>query len=222
MVKKALKASDRNISGRKVKTLRNQGVLPANVYGKKVKSRSVQVDLKEFVVLYKEVGETGLFDLAIEKESLPVLVHNVQSNPKTGDFIHVDFLQVDLKVKITAEVPVELTGESVASKQGIGTAVQQLNAVEVEALPGDFPEKFEVDVTDLAEVDQAIYVKDLKIDSNKITMVTDIESIVVKVEPPQKEEVIDTPIVAVGAEGAVVADKTEESTSDNKENSKES
>lgn len=222
MVKKALKASDRKISGRKVKTLRNQGVLPANVYGKKVKSRSVQVDLKEFAVLYKEVGETGLFDLAIEKDSLPVLIHNVQSNPKTGDFIHVDFLQVDLKVKITAEVPVELAGESVASKQGIGTAVQQLNAVEVEALPGDFPEKFEVDVTDLAEVDQAIYVKDLKIDSNKITMVTDIESIVVKVEPPQKEEIIDTPIVAVGAEGAVVADKTEESTSDNKENSKES
>lgn len=221
MVKKTLKASDRKISGRKVKTLRNQGILPANVYGKKVKSRSIQIDLKEFTLLYKEVGETGLSDLVIENDSLPVLIHHVQNNPRTGDAIHVDFLQVDLKVKITAEVSIELIGESLASKQGIGTAVQQLNEVEVEALPGDLPEKFEVDVTNLADVDQAIYVKDLKVDSNKVTMVTDAELIVVKVEPPQKEEVIDTPIVPVGAEGAVVADKPEESASDNKDSSKD-
>jgi large subunit ribosomal protein L25 len=206
MNKKILKAEERKINGRKVKTLRAQGILPGNVYGKKVKSEAVQVSLKEFELLYKEVGETGLVDLEVGKDVKPVLVHSLQVNPKTNQLIHVDFLQVDLKVKVTAEVPVELTGESPATKQGIGTVVQQLNNVEVEALPTDLPEKFEVNVEILTEVDQAIYVKDLKVDSSKVELKTDPEAIVVKVEPPQKEEVVETPIVPVGAEGAVPAE----------------
>ena len=203
MVKKTLKASERKISGRKVKNLRLSGLLPANVYGKKVKSVSVQVDNKEFKALFKEVGETGLIDLEIGKDVRPVLIHHLQVNPKTDELLHVDFLQVDLKVKVTAEVPVELIGESPATKQGLGTVVQQINDIEVEALPTDLPEKFEVNIEILTEVDQAIYIKDLKVDRTKVTITTDPEAIVVKVEPPQKEEVVETPIVPVGAEGAV-------------------
>jgi len=118
--------------------------------------------------------------------------------------LHVDFLQVDLKVKVTAKVPVEVSGESPAEKQALGTVVQYLNEVEVEALPADLLEKFEVDTSELAEVDQAIYVKDLKYDKSKIEVKTDGEEIIVKVEPPQKEEEVIAPIVAVGAEGEVV------------------
>lgn len=210
MTKKTLLAEERKLSGRKVKTLRISGWLPANVYGKKIKSVSVQVNFKEFQTLYKEVGETGLIDLVIGKESKPVLVHSLQVNPKTDDLIHVDFLQVDLKEKVTAEVPVELTGESPATKQGIGTVVQQLNNIEVEALPADLPEKFEVNVEGLVEVDQAIYVKDIKVDKSKVEIKSDAELIVVKIEPPQKEEVIETPIVPVGADGAVPAEGTPE------------
>jgi large subunit ribosomal protein L25 len=206
MVKKTLKATERKISGRKVKVLRSQGIVPANVYGKKIKSLAVQVDAKEFKLLYAEVGETGLVDLEVGKDVKPVLVHVVQKNPKTNDLIHIDFLQVDLKAKVTTQVPVEVTGESPAEKQGVGTVVQQMNEVEVEALPGDLPEKFEVNVENLSEVDQAIYVKDLKVDRSKVEIKTDAESIVVKVEPPQKEEEVVTPIVAVGAEGAVPAE----------------
>ena len=203
MDKKVLKAEERKLSGRKVKTLRLQGLLPANIYGKKIKSTAIQVNLKDFEKLYKEVGETGLLDLEIGKDVRPVLIHNLQVNPKTDVLIHVDFLQVDLKVKVTAEVPVELVGESPATKQGIGTVVQQINDIEVEALPTDLPEKFEVSVETLTEVDQAIYVKDLKVDRTKVEIKTDPESIVVKVEPPQKEEVVETPIVPVGAEGEI-------------------
>jgi large subunit ribosomal protein L25 len=208
MDKKILKAEERKLSGRKVKTLRIKGFLPGNVYGKKIKSQAVQVDKKEFEILYKDVGETGLITLEIGKEELPVLVNNVQKHPVTDEPIHIDFRQVDLKAKVAAEVPVEVTGESPAEKQGIGTVVQYLKEVEIEALPGDLLEKFEVDTSVLSEVDQAIYVKDLKVDKTKVEIKTNGDEIVVKVEPPQKEEVIEVPVAPaegeVPAEGAAV------------------
>lgn len=199
MDKKILKAELRKVSGRKVKNLRKGGFLPANIFGKKVKSLSIQVNEKEFESVYKEVGETGLVTLDVGTEERPVLVHNVQTHPVTDELIHIDFLQVDLKVKVTAKVPVEVIGEAPAEKQGIGTVVQYLNEVEVEALPADLPEKFEVDTSELSEVDRAIYVKDLKVDKSKIEIKSDGEEIVIKVEPPQKEEVVETSVVAEGA-----------------------
>jgi large subunit ribosomal protein L25 len=206
MNKFTLKADVRKISGRKVKNLRKEGILPGNISGKKIKSEAVQVLLKDFEKVYKEVGETGLLTLEIGKEEKPVLIHNLQVNPVSDAPVHVDFLQVDLKEKVEADVPVELTGESPAEKQAIGTVVQYLNEIKVEALPMDLPEKFVVDVSELAEVDQAIFVKDLKVDRAKVGIKTGPEELVVKVEPPQKEEVIAPPAPVEGevpAEGAV-------------------
>lgn len=201
MDKKVLKAEERKLTGRKVKTLRHQGILPGNIYGKDVKSISVQINSKDFQKVFKEAGETGLVDLTIDSKSRPVLIHGVQLHPKTDEPIHVDFLQVDLKVKVNAQVPVELVGESPAEKQGAGIVVQQINEVEVEALPTDLPEKFEVNIELLSEVDQAIYVKDLKFERSKVVVTNDPESIIAKVEPPQKEEVVEAPQVEPTAEG---------------------
>lgn len=194
MSDKKLKSESRSATGRKLKGLRSSGIVPANIYGKGVESVSIQVDLKEFQTLFKEVGETGIIQLELGKETRPVLVANVQLHPKTDDVLHVDFRQVNLKEKIEASVPVSLIGESPAEKQSLGTVVQQLNEVVVEALPADLPERFEINVEGLAEVDQAIYVKDIKVPSG-VEIKTDIESIVAKVEPPQKEEVVEAPVV---------------------------
>ena len=215
MDKQTLNAEVRKISGRKVKTLRNQGLLPANVYGKKIKSEAVQVNLKEFAKVFAQVGETGLVNLAIKNgktQEKAVLISNVQLNPVTDTVIHVDFRQVDLTEKITAEVPVEITGESPAEKQSLGTVVQYLDEIEVEALPADLPEKFIVDVSSLSEVDQAVTAKELSFDKKKVTLKVDPDEIVVKVEPPQKEEVVTPPPAAEGevpAEGAPVAEGAE-------------
>jgi large subunit ribosomal protein L25 len=204
MDKKILKAEERKISGRKVKTIRVQGLLPGNVYGKNIKSQAVQVDKKEFEQIYKDAGETGLITLQVGKDELPVLVNNVQKHPVSDEIIHIDFRQVDLKAKVTAEVPVEVVGESPAEKQGIGTVVQYLKEVQIEALPADLLEKFEVDTSELSEVDQAIHVKDLKVDASKVAVLTNGDEIIVKVEPPQKEEVVEVPVVP--AEGEVPAE----------------
>lgn len=205
MPKTILKAEKRVLEGRKVKKLRKEGILLGNIYGKKVKSQSVQVNLKDFQKTFKEIGETGLLSLQVGTEEKPVLIHNLQLNPVTDEPVHVDFLQVDLKEKVEADIPVELVGESPAEKQAVGTVVQYVNEIKVEALPTDLPEKFEVDVTELAEVDQSIFVKDLKYDKSKVEVKGDLEAIVAKVEPPQKEEVVAPPAPAEGevpAEGA--------------------
>lgn len=198
MTKITLKSTKREIFGRKVKRLRKEGVIPANIFGNKIKSHSISINAKEFSEVFEKAGETQIIDL----EGNSVLISNIQTDPISGFVIHVDFRQVDLKEKIEAKVPVEIEGESPAEKQNLGTVVQQIHEIEVLALPSDLPEKIVIDASVLAEVDQAIYVKDLKVDK-KVEIKTDMELIVVKVEPPTKEEVVA--VVETPAEGETVA-----------------
>ncbi|KKU64108.1 MAG: 50S ribosomal protein L25 [Candidatus Woesebacteria bacterium GW2011_GWC2_47_16] len=207
MNKTTLEAKVRKITGRKVKTLRKEGLIPANIYGKKVKSQAIQVMALDFKKAYEEAGETGLISLKVQgekgkAEDRAVLVSNVQIDPLSDAAVHVDFRQVDLKEKVTASVPVELVGESPAEKGSLGTVVQYIDEIEVEALPTDLPEKFEVDASGLVEVDQAVFVSDLKYDKAKVEIKNDAGEIIVKVEPPQKEEVVAAPVTEeVPAEG---------------------
>lgn len=196
MISITLKSTKREMFGRKVKRLRKEGLIPANIFGNKIKSHAISVDSKEFAEVFKKAGETQIINL----EDKSVLVSNLQTDPISGDVIHIDFRQVDLKEKIEAKVPIEIEGESPAEKQNIGTVVQQIHEIEVEALPADLPEKIVIDASILIVVDQAIYVKDLKV-SPKVEIKTDMESIVIKVEPPTKEEVVVAPVVETPVEG---------------------
>lgn len=190
MTKHTLKAIPRRILGRKVKSLRKLGLIPAVVYGKKTKTVNLQVDAKAFSKLHSQVGESGLVYLQIEgeKDERPVLIRQVTSHAVSDTILHVDLHQVDLHEKVTAAVPVKITGESTAEKEKLGILVQQLDEVEVEALPTDMPESFEMDASVLVEVNQAIFVKDIKV-SDKIRIVTDPEQIIAKIEHMAKEEV---------------------------------
>lgn len=206
MTKITLKADKREIFGRKVRTLRSKGLIPANIFGKNITSEAIVVNASEFEQVFKNAGETQIIDLS----GKPVLVSDISYDPVTEAYLHIDFRQVDLKEKIEAKVPVETEGESPAEKQNLGTVVQQIDELEVEALPTDLPEKIMVDISGLSEVDQAIYVKDLKV-AGDVTVLTDAESIVVKVEPPQKEE---EPVVVAPAEGEIPAEGGEASTAE--------
>lgn len=198
-----LEAIKRTVTGKKVSTLRKKALLPATVYGRGVPSVSVEVGYKDFLKTLKSAGETTIVNLGLDGVSRPVLVHQIQRHPLTDEVLHVDFLQVDLTQKIKAEVPVVLVGESPAEKSGIGTVVTQLDEIEVEALPSDLPKEFEVDVTGLDEVDKAIYVKDLVAVSDKVAVLADPDAIIVKVEPPQKEEVAAKPVEETPSETPV-------------------
>src|SRR3990172_8561171 len=157
----------RKIIGKKVKSLRKEGLLPANIFGKDLKSKAIQVQEKEFYKTFKLAGETGVVEVKVKDETYPALIHNVQRNPVTDKVTHVDFHKVNLKEKITAHVPVKLIGESPVEKSGIGLILQTINEIEVESLPNDIPQQFEADVSKLEEIGQSIHVKDLKIDASK-------------------------------------------------------
>ena len=146
MKRSALKVAKRTLFGKKVKRLRNEGMLPASIYGKDVKSLSVAVPLKEFEHVYKEGGETGLVDITLDSEKgRPVLIKNVQRDPRFSVPIHVDFHQVNLTEKIRTMVPVEPVLEPKAVVDKIGILEIPTSEIEVECLPTELPEKFEVD-----------------------------------------------------------------------------
>lgn len=183
MVNSKLKVEKRKVFGRKVKKLRGEGILPANIYGKKVKSQAIQVDLKEFEKVYKETGETGIVDLVLgQGKARPVLIHNLQIHPVTDQFLHADFHQVVLTEKVKADIPIEIVGQSPAVKEKKGILLTTLDEIEVEALPADLPDKIEVDVSKLTEVDQEIRAGELKL-ATKATLLTDPNLIICKIGP---------------------------------------
>jgi len=179
----------RKLTGRKVKLLRKDSVLPANIYGRNVKSLAVQVGLKSFLLVLKEAGETGLVELKVkgEDKARPVLIHNIQYHSINDQLLHVDFYQVDLKKKVTAKISVELVGESPAVRSKVGILIQPLNEIEVEALPIDLPEKIEVDISKLENIDDAVLVSDVKLEK-AIKILTDATQVLVKIDPLAKEE----------------------------------
>ena len=186
MDKIVLNAKQRKLFGRKVKKLRREGILPGNVFGKGIKSLAVEVDLKEFSEVFKKAGETHVIYLEISKKQKPVLIQNVQLDPVSDDYLHVDFMQVDLTKKVTASVPVEVVGESEAEKTGLGTVVQYINEVEVECLPTDIPEQIQADISKLKTLEDTVVVADLKT-SDKVTVLNEADQILVKVEEVKEE-----------------------------------
>ncbi len=174
-----LKVDERKLLGKKIKALRKDGILPGNVYGKDIKSTAVQVLKKDFDKVFKEVGETGLVDLELKGKTLPVLIHNIAIDYKRN-ILHADFYKVDLKEKIKAMVPIETIGEAKAVLEKIGILMQVLDEVEVEALPTELPEKIELNVENLANIDEQIVVGELKV-ADGVQILTDPTQVVVKI-----------------------------------------
>lgn len=180
MKRPKLTVEKRTVLGKKVKKLRREGILPANIYGKDVKSLAVQLPTKEFETVFKEAGETGLVDVAVNGEVKPVLIHNVQIEPLSNQYLHADFYQVNLKEKIKSMVPVVIIGEAKAVVDKVGIVLQPLSEVEVEALPEDLPEKIEINVEKLTTLDEQITISDLKAPQG-VEILTDPEQVVIKI-----------------------------------------
>ena len=143
-----LKASQRKIVGRRVKSLREKGFIPATVYGHGLKPRSIEVPYLAFEKVFKEAGESSLIDLVIDTEKpIKVLVYDLQLHPLTDRFQHIDFYQVKAGEKITLEIDLKFAGESRAVKELGGALVPQLTKIKVECLPEDLIHELEVDVS---------------------------------------------------------------------------
>lgn len=203
MTKATLSVNKRTILGRKIATLRRQGILPGNIFGKKTDSVAIQLPIDQFKTLFKQAGETSIVYLTLEdeKKTRPVLIANVQRHPVTEEPLHVDFHQVDLSEKTTATVPVVLVGESPAEKDQGAVLVQTINELEVEALPTDLPDMLKIDIATLTEIGQSKAVKDIVVDTEKVTIKAEPEEVIVMAQEPQKEE----EVAPAPAEGEVAA-----------------
>ena len=202
-----LTAQNRTVLGRKVKTLRKQGLLPAHVFGRQIPTIHVQVKTSDFAKVFEKTGETGIIDLAVDGKKHPVLVRNVQVHPVTDEPLHVDFYQVNLSQKVAVNVPLEIIGEAPAEQKKIGLLLNPVSELEIETLPTDIPENIPVDVSKLENIHDEIRVKDLAIDKAKIEVKTDPELVVASIgELVTKEmEAVEAEIEAEQAETAAEA-----------------
>ena len=209
MEKLSLSANSRTLLGKKVKTLRLAGVVPANIYGKGLESVAIAMEDKTFRNVLKTAGETGVIYVKLEGEDSehPVLVHEVQRHPVTGQILHVDFYQVNLKEKTTANVPLILVGENDLEKSGEGMIIQTLNEIEVEALPTDIPHEFEIDVTKLAEIGQSVKVGDLVYDRDKVEIMTDPDENILVMQTAEAPEEPEEEVVAEGELPEVIGEE---------------
>ncbi len=194
-VQHTIDAARRTVTGKKVKSLRKQGLIPATVYGKGYEPVSVQLDDRVFNTLYRRAGRTSLIDLMIDGTQTSVFIQEVQRHPLSRGIIHIDFKVVDLKVAIQVEVPIVTVGESPLAARGDALLNHALSVVLVEALPAELPQHIEVDVSGLDEMDKSIHVRDVKIDG-KYRILTDADAVLLslaQLRPVEEEPASETP-----------------------------
>lgn len=156
-----LAAQPRNLTGRKVRQLRNQGMIPVVVYGKTQKeAESLQVSARSFERILHSAGFSQLVKVDVEGgKTHNVLIRDIQRHPVTHSFMHVDFYAVDLTEKQQVSIPIQSTGNVAAMEAGL-MMYQALDNITVEALPGSIPASIEVDISNLT-LDEPITVSAL-------------------------------------------------------------
>lgn len=192
-----LLAKLRSETGRKNKSYRNQGWIPAVLYGPKVKNLSLLVKLADFERAYKQAGESALIKLKInelakekDKGERVVLIHDIDRDPVNDKFIHTDFYQVKMDQLIKATIPLVFTGHSAAVEKDDGVLVKNIHEIEIEVLPLDLPHEIEVDISALKTFEDHIRIKDLKIPA-KVRVTVGPDEIVALVLPPRTQEELE-------------------------------
>jgi len=180
----------------KLAIVRNNGMVPAVVYGVRVENTMISVPAIDFDKILKIAGESSTIVLDIKDEKgtstkVDVLIHDMQVDPIRGFPIHVDFLAIDMNKTIEVTIPLEFIGVAPGEKEGI--LVKTLHEVEIEALPKDLPHSLSVDVSVLAAIDDQIHVKDLVLPAG-VKMITDENEVVALIAPIKEEVVDETPV----------------------------
>ncbi len=207
-----LKVSPREVLGKKVRRLRREGVIPANVYGHGLESVAIQLPKDDLAHLLHTAGRNEIVYLRLDgEEPRPTFLRQIQRNPVTDAILHVDFYQISLKEKVRMEVPLALVGSAPAEQTHGGTLLHSLDRISVEGLPTEIPSTIEVDVSSLEEIDATIYVRELRV-PGEVTVLTDPEQVVAKIAPPQVEKEVEEEVVEEGEEvpeGEAVAEGEE-------------
>jgi large subunit ribosomal protein L25 len=193
------------VLGKKVKFLRDKGVVPVHLFGHNVESAALQGDAAVLGKVVSQAGHTRLINLKVgtSQKVKPVMVREVQKDPIKGNLLHVDFYEVNMAEKIKVEVPILIVGESPALKIRENMLYQTLSTLHIECLPDKMLDRIPVDISSIVEVDQAIHVKDVVLPD--ITILNDGDLTIAKVSLRPVEVVEEVKVAAVegaAAEGA--------------------
>ena len=185
-----INAEKRNVTGKQVKALRRQGLLPGVIYGRHIESFPIQMDAHDASLILDKLTASSLITINVDGEKYNVLMRDRQRDVIFGDLLHVDFLVVSLTEKLRATIELKLAGEAPVADNPEVVVTQVLNAIEIEALPQDLPEVIEVDISTLETVDDEITVADLNLGED-IAILTDPNETIVSVGYVAQEEVAE-------------------------------
>jgi large subunit ribosomal protein L25 len=200
MEKFVLKATKRNVTGKQVKALRRAGQLPAVIYGRHVEPISISLEAHATGLVFAKLTSSTLVTIDVEGQEYAALVREKQRDFIKGDLTHIDFLALDLTEKIRTKVRLTFTGTSSAVKDYSAVLVHRMEALEVECLPADLPERITVDITSLKEIGNNIRVSEIPLPEN-VVVLDDGDDIVI-IASVAKEEAVDETAAAPVAEAA--------------------
>ncbi|MCS6994386.1 MAG: 50S ribosomal protein L25 [Anaerolineales bacterium] len=193
MEKVVLKATKRTVTGKQVKQLRRKGLLPGVIYGHNMEPTPISLDAHDASLILPKLTSSSIVTIDLEGKQIAALVREKQRNFIKNFFTHVDFQAVSLTEAIRTYVSLHFSGAAPAVKDFQAIVVTNLAEIEVEALPADLPERIEVDLSKLAAIGDAIYVKDLVVPAG-VEVLTDGDEVVV-VATGATEEKEETEIV---------------------------
>lgn len=185
----------------KLGDIRNNGMIPAVVYGVRVENTMISVSSVDFEKVLKVAGESSTILLEIKgdeskkepAQKVDVLIHDMQLDPIRGFATHIDFLAIDMNKPVEVTIPVEFVGIAPAEKEGLGVLVKVIHEVEVEALPKNLPHNVVVDLSVLVALNDQIHIKDIVLPS-EVKMITDGEEVVALIAPIKEEVIDETPV----------------------------
>src|SRR5262245_44884588 len=194
-----LKADAREKNGQSAKELRRQGLVPGVVYGKGIETEQVQIDAKTLQRVLSVAGTHQLISLQIGRHRPRLtLAKEIQRDPIKRHYTHVDFYAVKMDEKVRAQIPLVFKGESPAVEEKDGILTHGLDELEVECLPADLVNSIEVDISSLVDLHDTITVANLKIPET-ITVLSDSDSMVARIEAPRTAEALEALEEAVTA-----------------------
>lgn len=213
MEKIVIQATRRTVTGKKVGALRRAGKLPGVLYGHQTESTPILMELRDASRVLAHASSSQLITVNLDGKEFATLVREKQRDFIKGTLLHVDFQVVSLTEKIRTTVGIELAGSSPAVKDYNGVVVQELDEVEVEALPQDLPEKFVVDISGLTKIGDAVYVRDLSIPSG-IEILNEPDEVVVIItgaapeisEEEMAEEIAEPEVIERGKKEEEIED----------------
>lgn len=201
MEKVVISATRRTVTGKKVGALRREGKLPGVIYGHHVEPIAILMDTREATRTLATLTGSSLVTINVDGKEYATLVREKQPDYVKNMLLHVDFLAVSLTEKIRAQVTIDLTGVAPAVKDFNANVVHNVTALEVECLPQNLPQTFVVDISTLAKIGDAIYVRDVPAPA-KVEILTHPDEIIV-VATATKEEA-EPEVVEAAAEPEVI------------------